>query len=328
MKIGIIGSGSWGLALSIVLSEKNDVKLWVRRKEALEVLKSSRESPDYLKGVKIPESVFLTNDPDDFYDREVIFFAVPSKYLRGVVSTFRSCISSSALISCVKGIEVDTLSFPTDILKEEFGNSVVGVLSGPSFAEEVARKLPCAITLATEDAGLTKRIQEAISTQYFRVYAWDDVRGVELAGAYKNVIAISAGIIDGLQLGNGAKASLITRGLNEMSRLGKFIGGKVETFYGLSGAGDLILTCTGVYSRNRRLGEAVAKGIKPIDFLSSSKMVAEGYYTSVSIKKLSEKYKIELPIANEVFEILHNNKDPLQSLKDLMSRELKQEFYV
>lgn len=328
MKVGIIGAGSWGLALSVVLSEKNDVRLWVRRKEVLDVLVSNRESPDYLKGVRIPESVFLTNDPSDFCDREVVFFVVPSKYFRDVVSMFRSCINKSVLISCTKGIEIDTLSFPTDILREEFDSSVIGVLSGPSFAEEVARKLPCAITLATNDMSSTRQIQEAISTQYFRVYAWDDVRGVELAGAYKNVIAISAGIIDGLQLGNSAKASLITRGLNEMSRLGKFMEGRVETFYGLSGAGDLILTCTGMYSRNRKLGEAVAKGINPRDFVSSSKMVAEGYYTSVAIRKLSERYGIELPIANEVYEILHNNKDPLQSLKDLMSRELKQEFYV
>lgn len=327
MKVGIIGAGSWGLALSIVFSEKNDVKLWVRREEILNYLKEYRESPDYLKGIKLPDNVFFTSSYEEFRDRDVIFVVVPSKYFRETIKNFKGYVKEKVVISCAKGIETDTLCFPTDIIKQELNPKYFGVLSGPSHAEEVSRKLPCAITLVTNNKRVTKSIQKEISTEFFRVYEWDDIIGVEISGSYKNVIAISAGIVDGLNLGNNAKASLITRGLHEIVKLGKKLGGKTETFYGLSGVGDLIVTCTSVYSRNRNLGEMVAKGFIAEEVVKSSKMVAEGYYNAKSIKKLSEKYKVELPIANEVYEIIYNSKPPLESLKDLMKRELKQEFY-
>ncbi|MCX8029493.1 MAG: NAD(P)-dependent glycerol-3-phosphate dehydrogenase [Brevinematales bacterium] len=326
MRIGLIGAGSWGIALAVVFSDRNNVRLWVRKVETLEYILKHRESPDYLKGVRIPDSVNVTNSCEDMSDRDVIFVVVPSKYLRQTLRLFKGVIDDKPIISCTKGIEVESVSFPTDIIKEEIGSRVVGVLSGPSFAEEVARKLPCAITLSTSDDRVTSTIQSSISTSYFRVYGWNDIRGMEIAGSYKNVIAISAGIIDGLELGYNAKASLITRGLSEIVRLGVRLGGKLETFYGLAGIGDLILTCTGRYSRNRQLGEMIAKGVKPEDFISSSKMIPEGYYNVVSIKKLSEKQGVELPIANEVYEIIYNNKNPLNSLRDLMSRQLKLEF--
>lgn len=328
MRIGIIGAGSWGLALSIVFSEKNDVVLWVRRKEVVDYIKQNLESPDYLKGIKLPQNVKYTNSAQDLKDTEIVFVVVPSRYFRTTIKEFKDQIKNKVIISCTKGIETDTLRFPTEIIKEEIDNAIIGVLSGPSHAEEVSRKLPCAITLATEEKTLTKEIQKEISTQTFRVYGWDDIKGIEIAGAYKNVIAISAGIIDGLGLGNNAKASLITRGLNEITKLGKKLGGKIETFYGLSGVGDLIVTCTSGYSRNRNLGEMIAKGYKAEEIILSSKMVAEGYYNTLAIKKLSQKYNIELPIVNEVYEIIYNNKSPINSLKDLMSRTLKEEFYL
>lgn len=328
MKIGVIGAGSWGLALSVVFSEKNDVKLWIRRREVVEHITKYFESPDYLQGVKLPKNVIYTNDPQDFKDREIVFVVVPSKYFRDTLRSFKNILENKVIISCTKGIEIDTLTFPTQIISEEVKAKNIGVLSGPSHAEEVSRKLPCAITLAMEDKDVIKSIQHSISTNYFRVYAWDDIIGVEVAGAYKNVIAISAGIIDGMGLGNNAKASLITRGLHEIVKLGKIMGGKTETFYGLSGVGDLIVTCTSGYSRNRHLGEMIAKGHKAQDVVASSKMVAEGYYNTMAIKKISEKHGLELPIANEVFEIIYNNKPPLESLKNLMARALKEEFYL
>ncbi|MFN4245694.1 MAG: NAD(P)H-dependent glycerol-3-phosphate dehydrogenase [Brevinematia bacterium] len=327
MKIGIIGAGSWGLALSIVFSENNDVKLWVRRNEVLYYIKENFESPDYLSGVKLSEKVFYTNDPKDFSDCQVVFVVVPSKYFRETLRLFREYINDKVIISCTKGIELGSLRLPSQIIEEEIGSKVVGVLSGPSHAEEVSRKLPCAITLAMSDMDLAKVIQNAISTNYFRVYVWDDIVGVEIAGAYKNVVAISAGIVDGLGLGNNAKASLITRGLHEIVKLGKALNGKIETFYGLSGIGDLIVTCTSKYSRNRNLGEMIAKGYKANDVISSSKMVAEGYYNTKAIKEISQRQNLELPIANEVYEIIYNSKSPLDSLRDLMSRSLKEEFY-
>lgn len=327
MKIGIIGTGSWGLALSIVLSEKNDVKVWGRRKETIEYIKEKGVSPDYLRGIELPKNVLFTNLSEELADREIVFIAVPSKYLRETVRNFRNSLRGKVVISCSKGIEFDTLEFPSKIVEEEVEPEVVGVLSGPSHAEEVSRKYPCAVTLATKDKETTKMIQQAVSTSYFRVYGWDDIIGVEVAGAYKNVVAISAGLIDGLGLGHNAKASLITRGLHEIVKLGKILGGKVETFYGLSGVGDLIVTCTSAYSRNRNLGEMIARGFRPEEVVRSSKMVAEGYYTSPAIKKMSEMYGIELPIANEVYEIIYKGKNPLDSLRTLMGRELKEEFY-
>ncbi|MEN2997449.1 MAG: NAD(P)H-dependent glycerol-3-phosphate dehydrogenase [Brevinematia bacterium] len=327
MRIGIIGSGSWGLALSVVFSEKNDVKLWGRRKEVIEYIRWRYESPDYLSGVMLPQSVYYTNSPEDLEDREVVFVAVPSKYFRETIRLFRSYLAGKVVISCTKGIEIESLKFPTDIVREEVSAEVIGVLSGPSHAEEVSRKLPCAITLVMSDKAFARTVQQAISTSYFRVYTWDDVVGTELAGAYKNVIAISAGIVDGIGLGSNAKASLITRGLHEIVRLGKILGGKVETFYGLSGVGDLIVTCNSGYSRNRNLGEMIARGFKASDIIMSSKMVAEGYYTTMAVRRISQKYNVELPIANEVYEVIYNNKSPITSLRDLMGRELKEEFY-
>ena len=327
MKVGIIGAGSWGLALSIVFSKNNDAKLWVRRREVIDYIEKYGESPDYLKGVKIPSSVTLVSEPQDLSDRDVVFVVVPSKYLRGTLKEFREVLKGKIVISCTKGLEFETLKFPTEIIIDEIDVSYVGVLSGPSHAEEVALGLPCAITLAMNNLNLAKEIQSSISSESFRVYVWDDIRGVEISGVTKNIIAIAAGVCDGLMLGDNAKASLITRGLHEISRFGIKMGGKFETFFGLSGVGDLIVTCTSRHSRNRGLGERIAKGEKPEEVIKSSKMVAEGYYSTPAIKRLAEINNIEMPIVNEVFSLLYEGKSPLESLRSLMSRSLKIEFY-
>jgi len=328
MKVGIIGAGSWGLALSIVFSKNNDVKMWVRRKEVIDYIKKYGESPDYLKGVKIPSVVNLVSDPRDLNDRDVVFVVVPSKYLRDTLKEFKEILKGKVIVSCTKGLEFETLKFPTEIIINEIEVSDVGVLSGPSHAEEVALGLPCAITLAMDNLNLAKEIQSSISSDSFRVYVWDDIRGVEVSGVTKNIIAIAAGVCDGLMLGDNAKASLITRGLHEISKFGLKMGGKFETFFGLSGVGDLIVTCTSKHSRNRGLGERIARGEKPEEIIRSSKMVAEGYYSTPAIKKLAEINNIEMPIVNEVFSILYQGKSPLESLRSLMSRKLKTEFYL
>jgi len=327
MKVGIIGAGSWGLALSIVFSKNNDVKLWVRRREVIDYIEKYGESPDYLKGVKIPSSITLVSEPQDLSDRDVVFVVVPSKYLRGTLKEFREVLKGKIVISCTKGLEFETLKFPTEIITDEIDVSDVGVLSGPSHAEEVALGLPCAITLAMDNLNLAKKVQSSISSESFRVYVWDDIRGVEISGVTKNIIAIAAGVCDGLMLGDNAKASLITRGLHEISRFGIKMGGKFETFFGLSGVGDLIVTCTSKHSRNRGLGERIAKGEKPEEVIKSSKMVAEGYYSTPAIKRLAEINNIEMPIVNEVFSLLYEGKSPFESLRSLMSRSLKIEFY-
>ena len=328
MKVGIIGAGSWGLALSIVFSKNNDVKMWVRRKEVIDYIKKYGESPDYLKGVKIPSVVNLVSDPRDLNDRDVVFVVVPSKYLRDTLKEFKEILKGKVIVSCTKGLEFETLKFPTEIIIDEIEVSDVGVLSGPSHAEEVALGLPCAITLAMDNLNLAKEIQSSISSDSFRVYVWDDIRGVEVSGVTKNIIAIAAGVCDGLMLGDNAKASLITRGLHEISKFGLKMGGKFETFFGLSGVGDLIVTCTSKHSRNRGLGERIARGEKPEEIIRSSKMVAEGYYSTPAIKKLAEINNIEMPIVNEVFSILYEGKSPLESLRSLMGRKLKTEFYL
>jgi len=328
MKVGIIGAGSWGLALSIVFSKNNDVKMWVRRKEVINYIKKYGESPDYLKGVKIPSVVNLVSDPRDLGDRDVVFVVVPSKYLRDTLKEFKEILKGKVIVSCTKGLEFETLKFPTEIIIDEIEVSDVGVLSGPSHAEEVALGLPCAITLAMDNLNLAKEIQSSISSDSFRVYVWDDIRGVEVSGVTKNIIAIAAGVCDGLMLGDNAKASLITRGLHEISKFGLKMGGKFETFFGLSGVGDLIVTCTSKHSRNRGLGERIARGEKPEEIIRSSKMVAEGYYSTPAIKELAEINNIEMPIVNEVFSILYQGKPPLESLRSLMGRKLKTEFYL
>ncbi len=327
MRIGIIGAGSWGLALSIVFSKNNDVKLWVRRREVIDYIKKYGESPDYLRGIKIPSVITLVSDPQELSDRDVVFVVVPSRYLRDTLKVFKNVLRGKIVISCTKGLEFETLKFPTEIIADEVEVSDVGVLSGPSHAEEVALGLPCAITLAMNNLDLAREIQFSISSDSFRVYIWNDIRGVEISGITKNVIAIAAGVCDGLMLGDNAKASLITRGLHEISRFGVKMGGKFETFFGLSGVGDLIVTCTSKHSRNRGLGERIAKGERPEDVINSSKMVAEGYYSAPAIKKMAEIRGIEMPIASEVFSILYEGKNPFESLKSLMSRSLKIEFY-
>jgi glycerol-3-phosphate dehydrogenase (NAD(P)+) len=327
--ITVVGAGSWGTTLACLLSEKGfDVTLWVFEKDLADEIESTRYNSIYLPDVIIPDSLRISNDINQAVKKaRYILNAVPSQFTRAVFSeTIPYLMDEAIIISVAKGIERGTLLTVSSILKE-LSHHPVAVLSGPSFAKEVIKKLPTAVTLAIEDKNAGFVLQELFNTSNLRVYTHDDILGAELGGALKNVMAIAAGICESLGLGNNARASLITRGLVEMTRLGVAMGAREKTFSGLSGIGDLVLTCTSPLSRNYTVGMKLGQGMKLREILQQTKSVAEGVATSESAYALSRKYNIEMPIIEQVYRILHEDKDPAQAVKDLMERSLKSEFY-
>lgn len=326
--IAVIGAGSWGTALARLLAEKEyDVSLWVYEKELCEEIKTTRLNSLYLPGCSIPENVAVTGDLEKAVSKSrYVLNVVPTQYTRTVIKAAVPFLSPDAVIvNAAKGIERKTLLTVSSILREITSHRVA-VISGPSFAQEVSRKLPTAVTLSSEDIATSLLLQEIFNTQYFRVYTHDDVLGVELGGALKNVIAIASGISDGLGLGHNARAALLTRGLVEIERLGMAMGAQKHTFSGLSGLGDLILTCTAFLSRNYSLGTKLAKGMKLGDILSRSKSVVEGVATAESAYELSRKYNVQMPFVEQVYKVLYEDKDPALAVTELMNRALKTEF--
>jgi glycerol-3-phosphate dehydrogenase (NAD(P)+) len=327
--IAVIGAGSWGTTLAYLLSDKGyDVTLWVHEKEHAEEINNTRINSTYLPDIKFPDNIKVTNNIDEAVKTaRYVLNAVPAQYTRAVFKeAIPYIIDEAIIISVSKGIERKTLLTVSSILKE-LSDHPVAVLSGPSFAKEVIKKLPTAVTLATEDMNTGFILQEIFNINNFRVYTHDDILGVEIGGALKNVMAIASGISDSLSLGNNARASLITRGLIEMTRLGNAMGAKERTFSGLSGIGDLVLTCTSPLSRNYTVGVKLGQGIKLKDFLNQTKSVAEGVATAESAYELSRKYNIEMPIVEQVYKVIYEDKDPVLAVKDLMERSLKSEFY-
>jgi len=327
--ITVVGAGSWGTTLACILSEKGfDVTLWVFEKELADEIERTRCNRVYLPDVTIPDSLRISHDINEAVKKSrYILNAVPSQFTRAVFSEAVSYLMDEAIIiSVAKGIERGTLLTVSSILKD-LSRHPVAVLSGPSFAKEVIKKLPTAVTLAIEDKNAGFVLQELFNTNNLRVYTHDDILGAELGGALKNVMAIAAGICESLGLGNNARASLITRGLIEMTRLGLAMGAREKTFSGLSGIGDLVLTCTSPLSRNYTVGMKLGQGMKLREILQQTKSVAEGVATAESAYELSRKYTIEMPIIEQVYRILYEDKDPAQAVKDLMERSLKSEFY-
>ncbi len=327
--ITVIGAGSWGTTLAYLLSDKGyDITLWVHGKDLAEEMNNTRINSIYLPNIKLRDDMKVTNSIDDAVKKaRYILNAVPAQYTRAVFKeAIPYIIDEAIIISVSKGIERGTLLTVSSILKELSDHSVA-VLSGPSFAEEVIKKLPTAVTLATEDKNTGFILQEVFNTNNFRVYRHDDIPGVEIGGALKNVMAIASGISDSLGLGNNARASLITRGLIEMTRLGIAMGAKERTFSGLSGIGDLVLTCTSPLSRNYTVGVKLGQGIKLKDFLNQTRSVAEGVATAESAYELSKKYNIEMPIIEQVYKVIYEDKEPVLAVRDLMERSLKSEFY-
>jgi glycerol-3-phosphate dehydrogenase (NAD(P)+) len=327
--ITVIGAGSWGTTLACLLSDKGfDVTLWVFEKELADEIVSTRCNSIYLPSVIIPDSLRISNDINQAVKKaRYILNAVPSQFTRAVFGEAVPYLMDEAIIiSVAKGIERGTLLTVSSILKE-LSHHPVAVLSGPSFAKEVIKKLPTAVTLAIEDKNAGFVLQELFNTSNLRVYTHEDIMGAELGGALKNVMAIAAGICESLDLGNNARASLITRGLVEMTRLGIAMGAREKTFSGLSGIGDLVLTCTSPLSRNYTVGMKLGQGMKLREILRQTKSVAEGVATAESAYELSRKHNIEMPIIEQVYRILYDDKDPAQAVNDLMERSLKSEFY-
>lgn len=327
--ISVIGAGSWGTTLAAILAEKGyDTILWAREKIVAEQINKERKNKLYLPDINLPENLRATNNLFDAIVRSrYIINVVPTQYIRSVFSRIEPFINNEAIIvSASKGLELKTHKTPSKILNELLGRKV-SVISGPSFAKEVIAKLPTAVTLATEDKKTGLMLQEIFNTNYFRVYTHDDIIGVEIGAALKNVIAIAAGICDGLGLGYNARAALITRGISEISRLGMKMNAKEITFFGLSGIGDLILTCTSMMSRNYTVGYKLGCGASLSEIVGQTSSIAEGVTTAQSAYELSVKYGVDMPITEQVFLTLYNGKSAADAVKDLMNRSLKTEFY-
>ena len=330
-KISVLGAGGWGTTLAMVLSNnKHKVTLWEYTPVYYETLINHRENFYYLPGVKIPKNIHITNDLEEaIRASDILIVSTPTQFIRPAFSSVQNLdFKNKIVISVSKGIENDSLMLVSDILPDIFKSlkrKNLAALSGPSHAEEVSRKIPTAVVAACEDIKIAKLTQKIFSNEYFRVYTSTDLIGTEVGGALKNVIAIAAGISDGAGFGDNTKAAIITRGLNEIMKVGIKLGAKKETFFGLSGLGDLVVTCDSEHSRNRTVGFQLGQGKKLKTILKEMKMVAEGVATSKSACQLAKKLKIEVPIVNEVYGILFKDDNPILSTKKLMLRSLKQE---
>lgn len=328
MKVSVIGSGGWGTALALVLLENgSDVTLWSYSEEESAVLREQRENP-MLKGVPLPDSLKLTTDLSCVKGCKVIVLATPSFAVRGTARQMGPLLDpGTAVVLVSKGIEKDTSLALTQVVEQEVSaDCPVVALCGPSHAEEVGRHVPTAVVSASKDQQAAELVQDLFMNERFRVYASDDVIGVELGAALKNVIALCAGCIDGMGFGDNTKAMLMTRGLTEIARLGVAMGGRQETFAGLTGVGDLIVTCCSMHSRNRRCGILIGKGTPVEQALREAGGVVEGYYAAATAKTLAEKLGVEMPIAQAAYEVLYEGKDPRTVLTELMTRAKKHEI--
>jgi len=331
MKAAVIGGGSWGSAFALHLGRKDiETRLWIRENEICEAAVKHRENTTFLPGALFPPHVTFHNTMVDAVEfSDIVFVAVPSQFCRSVYTMLQPHLKSDQIVvSMTKGIEEGSLKRMSEIMTEIFSpviNPRLAVLSGPSFAREVANAHPTAVVVASKDRDAGKIIQLAISGPYFRAYTSEDVLGVELAGALKNVIALAAGISDGLDFGDNSRAALITRGLAEITRLGLNLGAKQETFAGLAGVGDLVLTCTGQQSRNHHVGYEIGRGRKLDDIISRMNMIAEGIKTALTGRQLAVRENVEMPIFEQAYLVLYRNKDSRTALQDLMARRLKNE---
>jgi len=326
-KIAVLGAGSWGTTLAILLAKNgHEISLWEYLKEQAERLDRERENRQFLPGVPIPREIFISpNLEETAKEKEFILIVVPSQVLREAMEKLSKIKISKKviLVSATKGLEVGTNLRMSQIIKSYFPKNRSVVISGPSHAEEVSREISTAIVTSAPTFKLAQEIQEVFTTPYFRVYTNPDTVGVELGGALKNIIAIASGICDGLGLGDSSKAALMTRGIVEIARLGVAMGAKQETFAGLSGIGDLITTCISKHSRNRGLGERIAKGKRIEEAQKEIGMVTEGVPTTKSAYELAKKYKVEMPITEELYKVLFGGKDPKDAEFKLMTRKTK-----
>jgi glycerol-3-phosphate dehydrogenase (NAD(P)+) len=327
-KIGIIGAGSWGIALSRVLAKNgHDVTVWSIIEDEIKMLEENREHLTKLPGVKLPDSIVFTTDLQAAVtEKDMLVMAVPSPYTRSTAKSMAPFVKEGQLIvNVAKGIEDGTYMTLTDIIEQEIPQAVTAVLSGPSHAEEVGKDMPTTLVAGAAKKETAEYIQNAFMCDFIRVYTSPDVLGIELGGALKNVIALAAGMADGLGCGDNTKAALITRGIAEIARLGTAMGGKLESFTGLTGIGDLIVTCSSLHSRNRKAGMLIGQGYTMEAAMDEVKMIVEGVYSAKAAAGLAKKYNISMPIVQEVNDILFNGKPASEAVKDLMFRDKRSE---
>lgn len=327
--ICVMGAGSWGTALSVQLANNgHNVRMWSFIKEEAEGINTLRENKEKLPGVKVPDKVVCTNDVNDALEgAEAVIMVVPSEFMRSSVKAMKGALKDKmVVVSCSKGLEEGSFLTMSQVINDEAPNVRVVALSGPSHAEEVGRGIPTAVVAASLDSDAALYVQDLFMSPMFRVYTNSDIIGVELGGSIKNVIALCAGISDGLGFGDNTKAALMTRGIAEMSRLGEIMGAKQQTFSGLAGIGDLIVTCTSMHSRNRRAGILIGKGKSLEEALKEVAMVVEGVNTTRAAYHMAKKLDVEMPIINQAYEVLFNGKDAKQAVIDLMMRDRKLEI--
>jgi glycerol-3-phosphate dehydrogenase (NAD(P)+) len=331
VKIGIIGAGGWGTALaSILVINNHNITLWAYEPHVADEINKFHTNSIFLKGVSISEKVKATTKLENLAESEVLVIATPTPFIRSTLIPLKEFINSNTkIVNGAKGIENKSLMRVSEIIFDTLKTTPDNytILTGPSHAEEVARKMPTTVVAASDNYALAKEIQNIMSTPNFRVYTTDDVIGCEIGGALKNVIAIAAGIIDGLGLGDNTKAALITRGLAEISRLGVALGANPQTFSGLSGLGDLFVTCNSKHSRNRFVGEQIGLGKTLENITNEMEMVAEGIFTAQSAYFLGKKHNVEMPITEQVYNILFEKKEPLHAISHLMTRQSKREWW-
>ena len=328
MSLAVLGGGSWGTALGGQLCRAgHGVRLWLRDAAVAEEINRRHRNHAYLPGIELPPELSATTDlAEAVSGAGTVFVVIPSEFCRGVYRQLRAHARDNAVIvSGTKGIEIDTLRRMSEVAAEEVPGRSLAVLSGPSFALEVAREQPTTVVVASADLKVAEAVQHLVSTRTFRAYSSDDVVGVELAGSLKNVIAIAAGIVDGVGYGHNTVAALVTRGLAEIARLAVAAGARADTLSGLAGLGDLVLTCTGTLSRNRRLGQALGAGKRLADAIAETRMVAEGVRTTLAACALAERAGIEMPIATQMREVLYRGRTPREAVEALMLRTLKRE---
>lgn len=325
-KAGILGAGSWGTALAVLLTRNgHDVTLWSRRNEEVEMLCSEREHKSKLPGVQLPDSLIITNNMcEAVLNKDFVVLAVPSTSIRSTCQKIRDFVSEGQIIvNVAKGIEETTLKTLSEQIEEELPMADVTVLSGPSHAEEVGRGLPTTCVVGAKTKKTAQYLQTAFMSDAFRVYISPDILGIEIGGALKNVIALAAGIADGLGYGDNTKAALITRGIAEITRLGVKMGGKAESFAGLTGMGDLIVTCASMHSRNRRAGILIGQGKTPQEAMDEVQMVVEGVYSAKAGLALAKKYGESMPIIEQINQVLFEGKDPAEAVRELMIRDAR-----
>lgn len=323
-KVAIIGSGSWGTALAVLLNNNgHNVSIWSFKKEEAQAIKENGENKEFLPGIPISIEINITNNEQEAVEgADIVVFSTPSKFVRTIAKRFKPYLKvNQIIVNVAKGLEDDTLYTLSEVFEAEFPDNFVCVLSGPSHAEEVGRGIPTTCVVACKDIKIAEFVQEIFMSPVFRVYTNTDIVGVEIGGALKNVIALAAGTSDGLGFGDNTKAALMTRGITEISRLGVAMGANRETFSGLTGIGDLIVTCTSMHSRNRRAGILLGQGKSLTETLQEVHQVVEGVNTAKAAYELAKKYNVIMPITEEINKVLFENKDAKQAVADLMTRD-------